>query len=581
MNMKAKFGCLVVLSGGDSLFPALMSFAQPAGGGRGPVPPRPQGPGDIYTAAGVPCVTAHSTTRALFAAYNGPLYQVRRMSDGQTRDIGVVGAVAPATRAATRTLAAQDSFCAGTTCVITTVYDQSGKGNDLLQAPPGLFVGPAKGGFNTLPIADMAPITISGHKAYGVYIMPGMGLRNNNATGLAINDEPQGIYMVFDGKHFDSGCCFNYGNTSTNSRAVGTGTMDTVYFGTSTNWGRGSGPGPWIMSDMEAGLFSGYNARLNEGSPTIDSWRFVTGSVNGGGGNKWDLRGGNAQQGELKTFYSGPRPGSMENDTYFPMHRKGAVQMGNGGDNGNGSAGTFYEGIITAAHPSDEVINAVQANIVSAKYDVERIAVSRVTTFTPGSTQEVTVLFNNTTGGPVSGVKLSVDLPAGWKAVVVGTTETTKSFAETGGSGGGCAGDVYRHRAELGGRRFPGGQGRVDECDNSLHTQRHPADFVVRSVLPVKINEVLLGGGAGGMSQFVELINAGTSEVDLSNWSLVSTPSQWASLELAKIPAGTKVVARRFLFAGPGEFGTGGGGERWREGDLCSQHYGVGSRPRD
>ena len=41
--------------------------------------------------------------------------------------------------------------------------------------------------------------------------------------------------------------------------------------------------------------------------------------------------------------------------------------MGNGGDNGNGSAGTFYEGIITAAYPSDAAINAVQANIVAAR----------------------------------------------------------------------------------------------------------------------------------------------------------------------------------------------------------------------
>jgi len=38
--------------------------------------------------------------------------------------------------------------------------------------------------------------------------------------------------------------------------------METTYFGTSTVWGRGSGPGPWIMSDMEAGLFSGYGATL-------------------------------------------------------------------------------------------------------------------------------------------------------------------------------------------------------------------------------------------------------------------------------------------------------------------------------
>src|SRR3954466_9807637 len=57
----------------------------------------PQGPCDIYDAAGTPCVAAHSTTRALYAAYNGPLYQVMRQSDGNTLDIGVVAAAgAPA-----------------------------------------------------------------------------------------------------------------------------------------------------------------------------------------------------------------------------------------------------------------------------------------------------------------------------------------------------------------------------------------------------------------------------------------------------------------------------------------------------
>ena len=157
-------------------------------------------------------MTAHSTTRALFASYNGPLYQVKRQSDGKTLDIGLVrppradaGGYADA--------AAQDAFCANTICVINRIYDQSGKGNHLYQAPPGpSFPGPAKGAFDTLPIADMAPITIGGHKAYGVYIMPGMGFRNNDATGLAINDEPEGIYYVVDGTHYDSGCCFDYGN---------------------------------------------------------------------------------------------------------------------------------------------------------------------------------------------------------------------------------------------------------------------------------------------------------------------------------------------------------------------------------
>jgi non-reducing end alpha-L-arabinofuranosidase len=309
------------LAGAASMLAALITAQQA----------RPQGPCDIYAAAGTPCVTAHSAVRSLSSRYGGPLYQVKR-ADGRLLDIGVIdGGFADA--------ATQDRFCAGALCYINRIYDQSGKRNDLMQAPPGpLYPGPDKGAFDTQPIADMAPITIGGgHKAYGVYIMPGMGFRNNNARDLPIDDEPAGIHVVVDGEHYSNACCFNYGNASTNGLAVGTGTMESVYFGTSTGWGSGSGPGPWIMSDMEAGLFSGYNARVNEANPTI-TWRFVTGVFGGGGRNFWELKGGNAQQGGVQTFYAGVRPGSKENSAYYPMHKKGAIQMGNGGDNGNGSA---------------------------------------------------------------------------------------------------------------------------------------------------------------------------------------------------------------------------------------------------
>ena len=50
----------------------------------------PQGPCDIYGAAGNVCVAAHSTTRALYASYKGPLYQLLRQSDGKSLNIGVV-----------------------------------------------------------------------------------------------------------------------------------------------------------------------------------------------------------------------------------------------------------------------------------------------------------------------------------------------------------------------------------------------------------------------------------------------------------------------------------------------------------
>jgi non-reducing end alpha-L-arabinofuranosidase len=59
-----------------------------------------QGPCDIYAAAGTPCVAAHSTTRALFAAYSGPLYQVRRSSDNTTANISPLSAGGVANAAA-------------------------------------------------------------------------------------------------------------------------------------------------------------------------------------------------------------------------------------------------------------------------------------------------------------------------------------------------------------------------------------------------------------------------------------------------------------------------------------------------
>ena len=121
--MKAKLKLMTMLAAALALPVAISLIAQQAGARRnGSL--RQQGPCDIYAAGGAPCVAAHSSTRALYASYNGPLYQVMRQSDGKTLDIGVVqpsgsdpGGYADA--------AAQDAFCANTVCWITQIYDQS------------------------------------------------------------------------------------------------------------------------------------------------------------------------------------------------------------------------------------------------------------------------------------------------------------------------------------------------------------------------------------------------------------------------------------------------------------------------
>ncbi|MFI9564452.1 alpha-L-arabinofuranosidase B [Streptomyces rishiriensis] len=314
-------------------------------------------PCDLYAAAGTPCVAAHSTTRALYSTYNGRLYQVRRASDGSTRDVGVLssGGYADA--------AAQDSFCAGTSCLITVVYDQSGRGNHLTQAPPGGFQGPAAGGYDNLAEASAAPVTVGGHKAYGVFIAPGTGYRNNHTNGIATGDQPEGMYAILDGTHRNGGCCFDYGNAETNSRDNGNGTMEAVYFGDIKAWGYGTGNGPWVMADLENGLFSGVNPGYNANDPSV-SHRFLTAIVKGGP-NRWAIRAGNAQSGGLSTYYDGPRPNASG---YNPMKKEGAIILGIGGDNSNSSAGTFYEGVMTSGYPSEATENAVQANISAAGY---------------------------------------------------------------------------------------------------------------------------------------------------------------------------------------------------------------------
>ncbi|MET7424395.1 alpha-L-arabinofuranosidase B [Dactylosporangium sp. NPDC005555] len=314
-------------------------------------------PCDIYAAGGTPCVAAHSTTRALLGAYNGPLYQVRRSSDSTTRDIGLLSAGGYADAAA------QDTFCANTSCVITIIYDQSGRNNRLTQAPPGGFQGPAPGGYDNLADAKAAPITIAGHKAYGVFVAPGTGYRNNTTNGIAKGDQPEGMYAIFDGTHYNGGCCFDYGNAETNSRDNGNGTMEAIYFGNNKVWGTGAGNGPWVMADLENGLFSGVNPGNNAGNPSV-SHRFLT-AVLKGEPNHWAIRAGNAQSGGLSTYYDGKRPNASG---YNPMKKEGAIILGIGGDNSHGAAGTFYEGVMTSGYPSNATEDAVQANINAAGY---------------------------------------------------------------------------------------------------------------------------------------------------------------------------------------------------------------------
>jgi hypothetical protein len=309
------------------------------------------GPCDLYAAGNTPCVAAHSTVRALSSSYSGNLYQVRRASDKTTKDIPVLAAGGFADSAA------QDTFCANTTCTISLLYDQSGKANHLSVGPAG-----GAGKADVESNASALKLKVGGHSVYATYIAPGNGYRNNKTSGIATGNEAQGAYMVTSGSHVNDGCCFDYGNAETNNKDTGNGHMEAIYVGKLCWFPPCNGSGPWVMADLENGLFSGGNGSSDKN--TSVPYEYLTAMLKGHSSG-YAIKAGNAQSGKLSTMYDGALP---TKSGYNPMHLEGAIILGVGGDNSNASAGTFFEGAMTAGFPDAASDDAVQANIVLAGY---------------------------------------------------------------------------------------------------------------------------------------------------------------------------------------------------------------------
>jgi hypothetical protein len=300
-------------------------------------------PCDLYASA-TPCVAAFSTTRALYRAYTGPLYQVTRQSDKTPADIGLLpnGYANAAT---------QDTFCANTACTITKLYDQSPNHNDLTPAPPGgASRGPGPDGYDVPAAANALPATLNGHKVYGVAISPGMGYRNNTPKGTAVNGQPEGVYMVTSALNLNSKCCFDFGNAETNSLDNKAGHMDAINI-----MCHGTPCTPDAGLDMEDGIYG--HLKVPAGTT------FVTDMGSSDGQHTYAIYQGNARSGALTTTGIIPLPNG-----YQPMKQEGAIILGIGGDNSNWASGYFFEGVMTTGMPTAKAMKAVQRNIVAARY---------------------------------------------------------------------------------------------------------------------------------------------------------------------------------------------------------------------
>jgi hypothetical protein len=322
----------------------------------------PMGPCDIYQSGNTPCVAAHSTVRALYAAYSGNLYQVRRASDKTTKDIPLLASGGFVDSSV------QDAFCSGTTCTISCIYDQSPQKNDLPLSPPVHWL-PNGGTEAVTGAGTKGQAKVGGRTVYGVYVQPDAGgsggntYRNNKAIGLAKNDDPESMYMVVDGKYYNGRCCFDYGNVETDGNDDGNATMETLEYGNMTTWSHGTANGPWILVDLENGAFAGGQTSGTVSSNTPITANYVTGMVKGFSGNRLGIKAGDAQSGALAVKYDGVRPPG-----YNPQKKQGGVELGTGGDGSSGGCGIFFEGAITTGVASDAIDNAVQVNVVAAGY---------------------------------------------------------------------------------------------------------------------------------------------------------------------------------------------------------------------
>ena len=377
-------------------------------------------PCDIYASGGTPCEAAYSTTRALFASYDGPLYQVQRASDGSKLNVGLqsAGGVVNA--------APQVSFCSGTTCTITELYDQSPNGNHM---PISLgtscsgcssgISGPGPGGSDIGSPAMALPVTVGGQPAYGaLFDAQGTGYRINNAKNVPTGSQPAGVYMLTSSNLTSNGCCFDFGSGETNDSDDGNATMNAIYYGTDCWTQNCTGTGPWVGGDLENGMYFS-NTGANPTSISAEKGTFVSAWEKNNGTTNFTLKYGNGQSGGLTQSYSGALPNG-----YNPMKVQNSIELGTGGDNSIWGDGEFFEGAVVAGYPSDATENAVQASITAAGY-------ANNTTFVP-TTASVVSLQAHANGDYVDAANGSTSLIA--NAASIGPAETFDLLTNPDGS---------------------------------------------------------------------------------------------------------------------------------------------------
>jgi hypothetical protein len=355
--------------------------AAATGGAGGSTLPAGALPGDIAKAAGTPFVAAHSMTRTLFSAYIGPLFKALRVSDKQEKDIGTV------TSTGLVDLSSLSTFCSGTSCKVTTLYDQSGNGNDMWRGDTAAN-SPMDNG-EAAKLCDLmdieywqmsdgtkVPLALEhGWESGQTWKAVSQCLRNRDKTkNMPTGAQAQTEFAIFHAKYLNDNCCFNYGNTGKLIHYSGPGTLSALNFSKIQFWSKGDGNGPWPMVDFETGVYAGNTGKCGSGIPTSVActstgqnpnpsvtFDMVTTLFKHNGVDHWAIKTGNAKTGPLSVnvdLQSLPKG-------YSPLKQEGGLGLGEGGAADAHGSGGFSEGAVIAGETSNATDDAFQKSIVS------------------------------------------------------------------------------------------------------------------------------------------------------------------------------------------------------------------------
>lgn len=138
------------------------------------------------------------------------------------------------------------------------------------------LVARSRGVFDTSRTVELRALPIEWASLRNPFHLLGRGYRVEPSLflldagdALSTGGEKEYLKLKLKPTSFNNGCCFDYGNAEVSNTDTGAGHMEAVYCGDTTYWGSGAGSGPWLMADLENGLFSDNNPKQNTQDPSI------------------------------------------------------------------------------------------------------------------------------------------------------------------------------------------------------------------------------------------------------------------------------------------------------------------------